>query len=1326
MRDSARDLVSISLRVVLLGLLAIGGFTLAGCGDDDPCAGKVCEFGTCDSSSGQCVNVESCNIDVECIPGYLCEQNGTCVAQNTCEADSDCSAGLCEDGACVNPDQCEQNADCLSRTYCGDGGTCRPDPCNDVQCQRGVCQRGSDNCVSADSCTERTETVDCVAGERCAEGSCEPAETFCDNITCERGVCSFTEGGCTNAMNCEGSDQNCEEGFFCNDMDACQPNLCVQNNVDCGDDGVCMPSSGQCRSATTCTSSSDCSGSDLCVSESDPSDEGVCLPETNACGNATGDGGCPGNQSCNYDPDTLTAECAEPEVCETSVDCKDGRQCGGRSCLAQVSCKSDRFEPNNTMEEATSFTEVAEDLLVNGSLCQGDTDRFSFLTTDIVSPTTSGTIVVSVTVPDRDIGLGTMSATLTGPDGSQLGSDSMSLMAEDGSLQMTTSLGIPDHGTYSVALEPSGQMTSAGLNYEMTVNVVPQGAVQACQDAQVITSGQRLSGSTEGAPTSGIGASCLGDDESSSEVVYALELEESREVTITADPVAPEGNPVVSLRSRCLEAGSERACSNDNGEGGSESISAVLSAGTHYVVVQSPSGSTLGEFELTVDSPFSTACGPSDSYCVDGSTSAVCTRGGGRFAEISCDDQCNPSSGECFPPAGDRCGDAPEISNESMSQMREIDLRQYNDNYSLSQGGCIDGQPRTGGPDAAYAVTIPANTTVTAAVSYGAGAQGALYFVDDCSDVQGTCQKGQQGDDDTPSEEEIFFINDTESEVTKTLIVDTAAEQRLGETQVNFSYAEIVCTPDTGQCNMAGNNEICNPKGTGVGTVEMCALDCQSGSCTGDSCAAPFNLTQAASQSGGLTMNGVGWNNFTNQYQGNDTCGGGPNIDTVDTEGVEVVFQIDMAAGEAFTATIANIDPQQASLYLKSSMDCGTSNTACLDAIEEEGDDVTVTYSTQQAETIYMIADTEDDSGGTFDLSAELITACTVGSQSCVSGNVEYCPPSGFPQTFQCSGGCTNAFCNTRNSEFCYDAQNITAAANSSSNFTAALDLSTFSNDLEGDSCGGVSDFENDGPEAVYAIDLQAGDVLDATFDNRSSFDDPALMLLSDCGDLQTSCLAGDEDSNTANVQYLAQSAETVFLVADVDDPTVSDTFDLTVDVTPQQCNPATYTPTCDGSGDLQYCNDLGQFVTYTCQGGCSGGACGTPTGGICADAKPLSNGGSAGNSYVGTNNIDPVGDGNTGSCSFGENTAGADWVYEVSLQANETLTANYNGNSCCDIMYVLTTCSDTSTCVGAADNDGQVTYTAGNSAETVYVVMDHDSYTNNSFWNYTLNITIN
>jgi hypothetical protein len=863
----------------------------------------------------------------------------------------------------------------------------------------------------------------------------------------------------------------------------------------------------------------------------------------------------------------------------------------------------------------------------------------------------------------------------------------------------------------------------------MSVNVVQAETIEACNQAQVISVGQRVSGNASEASSSSLGSSCTALENSSGEVIYALQLDAPQQVVITATPQLSSDDVSISLRDRCIEPATESACVDIEGEGTAEVIDTLLGAGTHYVAVQAASEASLESFELTVEGRFLTTCAGDDDYCIDGQTANLCSPDGGRFDAFTCGAGCNPSTGGCFPPAGDRCEDADVISAENGDTTVTFNLRELNNDYELGADSCVGmGESRTGGPEQTYAVELPADTAVTASVSFSNEVIGSVYFSETCSDLVGTCATGAQDSGDSSSEEVLTYSNLTDSMQTRYLVIDTDPAQNFGEVTVDLTFLPVICTPAMGQCSQAGNVETCNEFGTAYVETATCGLACESAVCQGDACGAPgapYNITQAASQSGGLTMTGIPWDSFTNQYQGDDTCDGAENIDDIDTEGVDVVFQIDLNANQAFTATISNISPQQASLYLKNSMNCGTTNTACLDAIEEEGDDVSVSYATTQAETIYMIADTEDDTGGTFDLSAQVLATCTPGTQSCVSGNVQYCPPSSVPNTFACTGGCTNGFCDTRNSEFCYDAENITTAANTSSGYVQALNLSNFANDIEFDACGGVSDFENDGPDAVYAIDLSAGDVLDATFDNRSSFDDPALMLLSGCGDLSASCLAGDEDSDTASLQYLASSAETVFLVADVDDPNVSDTFDLTVTVSPQQCNPATYTPTCDGSGNLQYCGDLGQFVSYTCQGGCTNGACGTPTGGICADAVLLADGGSGSNTYIGTNNIDPVANNVLGNCTFGEDTAGADWVYQVDLQANETLTASYNGNSCCDIMYVLSDCTDTSTCIEAADDDGSITYTAGASAETVYVVMDHDSYTNNSTYNYTLNISI-
>jgi hypothetical protein len=210
--------VSFRFQTSLFGVLA-AIFLLFGsaCGgqEEDPCKDQVCDFGVCSSESGQCVNPSHCTRTSECRPGFTCGATGKCQPNTTCESDSDCQTGVCKEGACVNPGECSSNDECLERTFCyqggsssndagmmssdtssGAAGTCQPDPCADKTCQRGVCESGTGACVSKDSCTKETALLDCVSGQKCADGTCKSEESYCDEITCDRGVCSFAEGGC--------------------------------------------------------------------------------------------------------------------------------------------------------------------------------------------------------------------------------------------------------------------------------------------------------------------------------------------------------------------------------------------------------------------------------------------------------------------------------------------------------------------------------------------------------------------------------------------------------------------------------------------------------------------------------------------------------------------------------------------------------------------------------------------------------------------------------------------------------------------------------------------------------------------------------------------------------------------------------------------------------------------------------------------------------------------------------------------------------------------------------------------------------------------------
>jgi len=1118
--------------LAMVAVVAMGSIAVVGCGEDDPCATKTCEFGTCSSDDGRCVNMESCQVDKDCVPGYLCGDDNTCVAQNTCSADADCDVGICRDGACVNPSECTQNGDCLPRTYCGDDGSCKADPCNETSCRRGVCQRGTDNCVSADSCTEDTEVLDCIAGEKCANGSCEPRDSFCENVTCDRGVCDFDGGGCINAPDCDGDDSNCREGFFCNDMNQCAPNLCVRNQVDCQGDGVCRPATGTCENAMSCESNSDCVDSPphLCV-------DNTCVLESAACGNASGDGGCPGNQLCEYESESLTATCAEPENCETSIDCLEGRQCGGSVCIEAVSCRPDDFEPNNAAGEATVFTDVDDRLTVQGRLCQGDTDIFEFDTSQIIEPTSSGTIVADVTIPKRAVGLGELSMRLLGPDGNEIGSTSLGAMGQQGSARLTHPISIPDQGVYTVEITTGDEMTSAGLGYDLSINIPPQSGIQSCSEAPTLTPGQRVSGNTDEGANS-FGASCMTEDETSPERVFELQLEKAQEVRVEATPITSEGDPVVSLRRRCTESGTELACSNATGGGESESVQRLLSAGSYYVIVQPADGESLGNFALTADRISLTTCGPQDNHCSDGQTANICSNTGGRFSAVSCTNGCNPMIGGCFPPVGDTCGDEPSISKESMSKMRTIDLRQFNDNYSLSSGGCIEGEPRTGGADATYSVTIPANTTMTASVSYGAGASGALYIVDDCSDVGGTCQKGTQSEDNTSSEEEIFFSNTTDSSVTKKLIIDTAADQTLGQTDVSFTYEDIVCPPGGGQCLMNGNREICNPKGTAYTGTETCdSFACDGGFCPGDTCAAPYNVTQEArNSSNGVTYGEFNWGDFADDYRG-----GGCGVEASHTEGTDMVLQADLQAGEVLNATVYSDDSSplaDPSIYIQDT--CGAlSSSTCLAGQETNDETASATFYAKTAQTVFIFGDA-DDKAASEEISMEVNiaqTVCTPSGSSCSGGDVQTCASDGLSQgsTYSCSSGCTGGFCNNRDSEYCWDAENITSQLKSSGGFSRTIDWSNFSNDLEQDiPCGDVDDFENDGQDAVYVVDLQPNETLSMTLDPQGSSADAGPYIIRTCEDPAGTCLAGDDPSSgPGTVSFTANQAETVFVVAD-------------------------------------------------------------------------------------------------------------------------------------------------------------------------------------------------
>lgn len=963
------DIVTTGTRLygLALGIALIAGGLAVGCGppSSDNCADTTCTFGTCDPGDGSCVNAASCESTGDCIPGFECVEDGVCEATTTCESDGDCDTGVCENGGCVNPESCTENGDCLPRTYCAtsgesEEGTCEPDPCNDIKCPRGVCKRGTDQCVSRESCSDETEMRDCVSGEKCADGSCAPKDQFCEKLNCERGVCSFEEGGCVNADECE-KDDECRTGYFCNGMNQCQRDLCDRDDVDCGDRGMCRRRSGQCENASDCSSNADCITDHLCV-------DGTCRHETTACGDAGGDGGCPGNQSCEYDAENLSASCEEPDVCETSIDCKGDARCNGRNCVALESCRSDRFEPNDSADEATVFGESDQRRSLWASVCQGDTDLYDIETTNLVGRTTRGKLVVQVDVPPRDRGLGKVEIELTDGDGKSYGTASTGAIGADGTARIEKRILIHEHGTYTVKVS-GADLEKSGVGYRLSADVLPKETIQTCQNAREITVGQRVSGSTSGGPSSALGSECTEPRNPAAERIYQLKVDRTQELSFELEPESESANLAMSLRRECLQRGSELACTEGTGRGDPLKMKRLVSAGTYYVIVEGAESTRAGQFQLEVDSVLTT-CSPDSNYCDSEGNAQECSLDGSRFEAVQCDGECDRSRGRCVPPDGDICGTA-ETIDPMNAQTRTVQLNQATDQYRVGGNSCLGfGDTKTGGPEVTYEVKIPSEKSVRFDATFQDDVDGALYLVESCGEVDATCRKGVKDSTGDADREVLQYSNESEqNDETLFLVVDTASGQNLTTADLDVTYEDVVCDSGTTQCQ-SGDVYSCNEFGTTFTQSTSCGIACQNAACQADSCSSAYDITSAAKQSGGVTYSNVAWSDFTDAFNGTPCSSSG--ISSFDTGGTDSFYQIDLQKDEQVSASMSGSG--DISLWIWDGASCGNSRVSCLDAEEREGGTASVQYTASGSETIYIVGDRESGSSGTFTFDATVTT----------------------------------------------------------------------------------------------------------------------------------------------------------------------------------------------------------------------------------------------------------------------------------------------------------------------------------------------------------------
>lgn len=1233
---------------------------------------------------------------------------------NLCE-DVTCERGVCEAGECVNAGECAIDEDCVDGFFCGDEGVCQEASCEDVTCDRGQCSEATGRCENAPACAISTQDEDCLDGFVCAENLCVTEEAFCEELACDegRGVCSVEERACVNAENCEGSDQNCADGFFCAEDNTCQANLCDEND-ECAR-GVCDPASGQCVDPEVCAEADECTDGSFCVA-------GSCQPEADACAP------CEGNQICDYDADALSVTCEEnPAGCSSAFDCAGDRACQGGICVDPVACVPDALEPNDDAESATDLAQAEEGVTAAG-ICAADVDVFTFNT--LGRGLVRGTLVVDVRTVSEDRGLGQLEVAIFGVDGAEL---SRQTTNEVGVASFARLRNAAQMGVHRIEVRDAGEVRDPGVRYEIFADVVPEAVANVCAAAVVLEDGDTASGDTSDSTSFQIQPTCAEAGSTAGERIFTFEVEERSRVELNLRPSSMV-ELTLSLRTTCESAFSEQACQFTPGAGVIQRIRQTLAPGTYFAVVKGPANNTGGNFniDLSIDPLI---CSPGAAVCLDEGTSRVCNAQGTGFEEETCLDGCVAESGLCERPDGDTCLN-PIDASAGFSGI--IDWANYEDEVSLDGGDVEAGESclsaaqssRTFGPEVVYSVNLPAGHALQANLISNSD-HAALLVVEDCADADLSCLAAQIDATerlDGRFEQELVYTNETTG-LQNLLVVASSSTTPTGDSEIRITSGEVICAPNVAQCdgdalvrcNAAGTNLIeertctfgCNPEGELLEEETDDEPALYGGTCnpgTNQICRNAIDLLAEGDSFEGAIQD------YTNDLDPDDSANPTGCTGRRATGG-DATFFVDASAGDVITARLNT--EFDASLWITT--DCSRAAERCL-AGSDSGvaAEEFVQLTAPQDGRYFIIVDSQSGEEGLFNLEATVaLPTCTPGELlGCADADtLAYCGPEGAPANFACVGGCTGSTCNSPRGDACFDA--IPAADGDV--FAGSFNGRTNTLEIPGEVLG-ACDFSNAddtfyagdpvlGPDAIYSVELEAGQALEVAGVNNSF--SGVYYILTECG-AAASCVDNSVRGENPNLVHFAEQDETVYVVASRYNArsSSSEGYVLNFKVVDVTCTRGERR--CMDSITAEVCTAAGYWESFDCPTGCTNGVCANAPANSCADAQVVTETSTFTNSFAQLENTIEVEPNTSPNGCFAEyssslDTGGPDAFYEVRLSAGDKLDVQSSGGS--HILYVQSTCGEFNSCL--ASNGGtstslnqELTYTAEQD-ETVFVVLD-------------------
>lgn len=1188
------------------------------------------------------------------------------------EHDERCPGGECGAGACTGDEHCSDGY------YCGTDNQCVEDPCADFVCERGVCAPGTLSCESKSSCSESTEVSDCVYGEYCVDGECVDEAAFCDELSCKSGVCDPEERACVNAVDCDGQDQLCAPGYFCNSLDQCVEDLCEKSSVQCPDNARCQPAVGACETPVDCEESADCAADHVCIAE-EGAGLGVCTLESIACGGAGGDGGCMGSQQCVYDPRARAAECVEADICETGLDCVGDRQCAGKSCMPALTCVDDPLEPNDTLAQASDFHQFATLDALDASICADDVDIYRLDTAQLGAGAERGLLKITLEYTPRDLGQGGLVLELFKGDsqleGEPLASAYSGVAGHRGRAEISYAINSAGVDEYLLRVADAGDVLSAGVAYRLAATLQPFEAAEHCQAAREILAQSPIVGEISEVQHTWLSSTCAAEGAAAVGELYYFEVLSPSYISLSAEPTSGSAELSVSIRRDCERLDTELGCERGL-EGAGAELDALLAPGRYYALVEARAGEVGEEYSLRLDSN-PAACTPAESYCETPREAAVCADGGFGFERESCVVGCDPRTGECLQTQGDHCAN-PFVLDPAEVQAgisARVAWGDYRDEHRVEPGGCVPelgGDATTHGPDAVWQVEIPAGFALNAQLSMDEDELGALYIFEDCEDITGSCLAGANvsGQD----ESSLHWANEGEEARVVFLVADRAEPGAHNEAGLEISVDEIACSP--GETTCAGDELFgCNAERTDFEPVRDCPLGCEDSACL-----APAN----------------------------DTCGG-----------AEVLNPGEPKAGEIDLYNARYEFPSEA-------LSCAGSKAQGLDAVyavevDAPGQLVEVELEADFEALLYVTRSCVDEP-----------PRCFVASEAPASGQQSLA-------FIAASAGLYYIYVDSEAADIsgAFSVQAHLSDASELSHCAEAAVLSdgdSVEGELEGDNlielrggqlgrCQLGDAGPSAGAEDIYRVDLEAGELLSVEISSESAALRP--FIAESCESPAETCQAIDANGQEGLLEYYAQEARSVFIIVDATQSAAGrdDSYRLDVHIAAGlSCAPGR--SSCVDAATLATCrHDGGGYIDeFECPAGCADGACLIdPAADRCAEA-PVLGASQAGSNGAGVTIAGELSELNndvalTSAAQCAEvSGSGPDLVYALEFRPGDTLSARFSvAGDAQPLLYLVEDCADPDQmCLDVsrgrpgvlASQQATLNYRA-ESAQTLYLVAD-------------------